>query len=72
MKHSLTINLMVEGDIPQVLEAIRLLDGHIKLIYVPKIEIIGINLYKEHNFEEGPATMGVATKEDPTQSLDEE
>lgn len=68
MRHSLSLNFRIEGDIPQVLETIRILSERVDDIKVPIVEVTGINLYKEDNFSiEAPQ---VAT-EAPS-SLDEE
>jgi len=46
MKHHLTINIVVEGDIPQALEVIGLIEDQVSRIHVPKTEIVGFNSYQ--------------------------
>ena len=65
MKHHVTLNLLVEGNVPEALEVVRLLTNHIAPI--GSIKLTGINLYKEFGGTE-PAT-GAKTRpyeeEDP-------
>jgi len=76
MKYSVTINLMIEGNIPEVLRILQTHIGeHSSLQSDAEVEVTGINLYKEHEFEQTTAGIGrsrVATEEAQPQSLDEE
>jgi len=75
MKHSVTLNLLIEGDVEETLNSIRSLVGR----YNDKIEVTGLNIYQEHSFK-APMTTGVRERETEleveeetkTQSLDEE
>jgi len=69
MKHSVTINLTIEGNVSDVLNKIRFLVGDYSQIATdPEVEIVGINFHKE--FDHGPVSTGTARieveREEPT------
>ncbi len=80
MKHSVTINLTIEGDIDRALEFIRATVGDYSRISDKRgVEVTGVNFYQEHDFESVTAEglkrepeVELETEEYTTQPLVEE